>query len=276
MSREVKDRKRLSDAFGIPSWFWTRSSEEASGFFHAQYVSQANGSNKLNMVSRFLIKHVGDSERDKHIGKHDLVGDSSDLVTANNIKNGSISYHWQRLSFVYSWQASDQPQLLCLLPANTLTEFADWWKTENIDMASSSPFILLAKSLEYVVASFDHAVWSWRDVVRHLEKRRLEVDNLQKDWVVRMHEIARHAIHSSEMLEMALHVVDSLLTEIDREKDLDNSRVHSTTGRSDQSGDIKRLKTMLQCIHLRSQALEKRIQNEMALVRNYLTDSTRP
>jgi len=230
-----------------------------------------DGSEKVRIISRFLIKHVGHSGSLKHIEKYDSKGDIGKEATTDTIQRNKISYHWQRLSFIYTWQASKQPQLVCFLPANTLDEFQEWWANENIDMATSPPLVLLTKALEYVVLNFDYAVWSWRNIVRRLEERRREVDDLQKEWVVNMHEIARHAIHSSEMLEMALHVVDSLLAEVERASGSHNPTVPSPPKNTNQTLNIiRRQKTMLQCIHLRSQALEKRIQNEMALVGSHL------
>lgn len=78
-----------------------------------------------------------------------------------------------------------------------------------------------------------------------------------------MHEIARHVIHTSEMLEMALNVTHSL---IDEANTLHRQRQFSGSNYVNESYDIKHSKTMLQCLLLRSQALKKRIQNELQLV----------
>lgn len=78
-----------------------------------------------------------------------------------------------------------------------------------------------------------------------------------------MHEVARHVIHTSEMLQTALNATESLLGEV-----AGLPGEHGTVDKENVSDEnAVYVKTMLQCILLRSQALEKRIQNELQFVR---------
>jgi hypothetical protein len=149
------------------------------------------------------------------------------------------------------------------LPADSRTRFEQFLLKDDVSITPSSPFTPHAKALKYIVSRFDHAVWSWRDAVRECEEARLMLNTLDPDWVTSMHEIARHVIHTSEMLEMALNVTHSL---IDEANTLHRQRQFSGSNYVNESCDIKHSKTMLQCLLLRSQALEKRIQNELQLV----------
>lgn len=139
---------------------------------------------------------------------------------------------------------------------------------KDLSMTTDSAFDPHIKVLEYVVSRFDQAVWGWRDVVRDREKSRPEPGTMNPDWLEGMHEVARHVIHTSEMLSTALNVTESLLGEVTTPH---GERSASYKGLSSNESDMKYVTTMLQCILRRSQALEKRIQNELQLVRIIFT-----
>ena len=80
---------------------------------------------------------------------------------------------------------------------------------------------------------------------------------------VRMHEIARHTIHSTEMLGTSLTVLDAMITEQSRcsknaIEDAEDLQVER---------DMQFHRATLRCLQLRSQALEDRLRNEINLVR---------
>jgi len=248
----------LSNRFGLPSWFWTVPTQEASGFFHARYIQQPNeskpdvvqqpcGFKEVHITSRFLIKHYRNPNH------------------AKVAKPADITYYWERLSFFCRWRSSDQSEVLCFLPAGSQSRFKQFAFEDNIDITPSSPFTPHTNALKHVVSGFHDAVWSWRDAVRDCERARLMPTKIDSDWVANMHEIARHVIHTSEMLEMAIHVTQSL---IDEANTLYRERRFPGPYYLNESCDMKYSKTMLQCQLLRSQALEKRIQNELQLVRD--------
>jgi hypothetical protein len=193
-------------------------------------------------------------------------------VNANTIKGGKIDYHWLRLSFAQRWKSSGQSDMLCFMPSNARDEFEKWYMNEAADSAAGSPLAIYAKALEYVTSTFDYAVWSWRNIVRDREKNREEIQDQQeqKYWVISMHEIARHIIHTSEMLEMTSHTFDMILAETDTLQRQENPSDSARLSCNLAFEKIKYLRAMLKCIHLRSQALEKRNQNEMNLVSSHL------
>lgn len=82
-----------------------------------------------------------------------------------------------------------------------------------------------------------------------------------------MHEIARHAIHSSETLAMAIEIMTSLIQE--HEMFFEENALFPTESiaQSKQTRRAFRSQiTLFKCFHLRSKALEERLRNEINLV----------
>lgn len=81
-----------------------------------------------------------------------------------------------------------------------------------------------------------------------------------------MHEMARHAIHSSEMLAMGIETITSIIQEHDI-LITENPSFPFMGAVCKQSGkDLRYLCTLLKSLHLRSKALEERLRNEINLV----------
>lgn len=102
------------------------------------------------------------------------------------------------------------------------------------------------------------AIWAFRDDVRTHEKLRPTLANPQPSYA-EMHELARHVMHSSEVSATALNVIDSMLAA------LSTYDGFSTASSADPAPEIRRQKSLLQCMHLRSKALEERLRNEINL-----------
>lgn len=81
-----------------------------------------------------------------------------------------------------------------------------------------------------------------------------------------LHDLARHAIHSTEVLEVAV----STLTHLTELKQPTSSKIsiecHPSTESSPSERLIRFYLTLLQNFHHRSQAVESRIHNEINLV----------
>ena len=78
-----------------------------------------------------------------------------------------------------------------------------------------------------------------------------------------MHEMARHAIHSSEMLAMAIETLTSIIQE-HQIFVADNSIGVGIYRQTEK--DLRYLSTLFKSLHLRSKALEERMRNEINLV----------
>jgi len=78
-----------------------------------------------------------------------------------------------------------------------------------------------------------------------------------------MHEIARHTIHSSEIVAMAIETLNSIIQEHEIFV-VDNSIEVGTYRQTEK--DLRHLSTLFKSLHLRSKALEERLRNEINLV----------
>jgi hypothetical protein len=82
-----------------------------------------------------------------------------------------------------------------------------------------------------------------------------------------MHEIARHAIHSSETLEMAMETLSHMVQE---QQDRFSANAAKNASKPVSPNPIRKSlqyqSTVLKCLHLRAKALEERLRNEINLV----------
>lgn len=84
-----------------------------------------------------------------------------------------------------------------------------------------------------------------------------------------MHELARHAIHASEMLEITLETLVAIIREHELffKNNIILSKSKSIRTISNQTmRDLQFQSTILKSLHLRSKALEDRLRNEINLV----------
>jgi hypothetical protein len=82
-----------------------------------------------------------------------------------------------------------------------------------------------------------------------------------------MHEIARHAIHSSETLGMATETLRSMIEEHELfvRENLSQDAGKIVPAREIRSS-LQFQSTILKCLHLRSKAIEERLRNEINMV----------
>jgi hypothetical protein len=130
---DTRLRGSLTTAFGIPAWFWTRKSQEASGYWYYNARSPITSPQHVS-VCRFIIKY---STREP--GRAD-------------------SYGWHRLSFVTQWcPRTSRAVLICVdLPAALEKHI----QQAVMDLASnegllSHPFAYHQVILEHVIDIYD-------------------------------------------------------------------------------------------------------------------------
>ncbi|OBT38898.1 hypothetical protein VE00_10782 [Pseudogymnoascus sp. WSF 3629] len=84
-----------------------------------------------------------------------------------------------------------------------------------------------------------------------------------------MHELARHAIHSSETLAVAVETMIGLIQEHEIFLNDNASLLVVSIAQSKQTMRVLRSQTaLLKCLNLRSKALEERLRNEISLAFN--------
>lgn len=129
------------------------------------------------------------------------------------------------------------------------------------------PFDWHAFVVQQVSAAFDKAVWKCRDAIREMEKQRPDTFS-KRPRHSDMHDLARHTIHITETISMAITVVDAIFQEgmAMSEVSVTNASASAGVHCLDTNQELKCQITLLRCAHERSQALTYRLQNEMSLV----------
>lgn len=242
-------RKDMHDFFNVPRWFWSSLYLDSNGYFSATEIQDATSGKRIhNNFFRFLSKHA-----------------SSSSGFRRDSRGSDVSYKWDKLGFCTQWhEAQDSLVLLCFdLPDPLKQQLYQELCNADYRISSTTPFGFASFLLPLIVQNFDRAVWSCRDLIRELESHRPNPIKPDLQYV-RMHEIARHAIHSTEMLGTSLTVLDGMISEL--------SRFAKCTGREEEVSGIERdlnfHRSTLRCLQLRSAALEDRLRNEINLVGN--------
>ncbi|CZR58840.1 uncharacterized protein PAC_08732 [Phialocephala subalpina] len=130
---------------------------------------------------------------------------------------GKADYLWYKLNIFTHWIPSSKRSIVIVFdprPAvrerlpSPLLDFAN--STDTTD-----PYWIHARFVEELVRVQDDAVWGIRNLVRKTEINRTTSTAPNPDYP-RLHDIARHAIHISETLDLAIKTVDSMMTQHDQ------------------------------------------------------------
>jgi hypothetical protein len=238
------EREQLSLTFGIPSFFWKKICQDASGFFWAGERECRTPIGQVccySNILRLLVKQRTSSVHQVH---------------------QSQGYHWEKIGFLTSWQPHGGLSVLCFdFPTHLKQSIEKDLLSSNDHHYGNGPFSMHPVLLMHVVEAFDKSVWSWRNVVRELETTRPLEHAIPSSGFESMHEAARHVIHCSEMLDTAISVINGMKQEI----------TSSSLAQGD-AASVAITKDLIFCISLlkgflnRSQALKERLDNEINLV----------
>jgi hypothetical protein len=247
-------RQRISRTFRVPLVFWHNLVQDASGFFWGGRDSESHVTGaRYTTVFRFLIK-VNDAS---------LLQQELGAGSASGSRSLWRAYIWEKPWFIVRWYSPTSWTVLCFdLDREMKHTMCCALAGDHPSFDASSASNLQASIVGQIVDEFDRAVWSWRHPVRAIETRRESTHSLS-DSYESMHELARHTLHSSEMLRTAIVVVESVLEE-SVTSSLSSDSVTVAKAQRDLKFHLSRLRSLLH----RSQALEARLQNEINLVRS--------
>ncbi|KAF7198511.1 Notoamide biosynthesis cluster protein M' [Pseudocercospora fuligena] len=246
---EAKARhSRLRAGLNMPREFWTKMALDASGFFRA--TEHHNDEEELQVHESWLRLQAKQAHRDGPPDAEQL---------------GEIKYHWDRLGFFIRWRPNRSFTAYCFdLPDELKRTLRTTLTTSNF--TAQLPASIWSLILEHAMPLFDAQVWKCRHLIRWHEKHRPIAEDATaakrpKPEYEDLHEIARHAIHSSEMLQTALHVLDA----IEKEHSMFLGLVPQQGHHREITRSLSYHRTMLQGFEGRSRALETRLANEMQL-----------
>jgi hypothetical protein len=184
-----------SQALNIPTAIGSDLCTNASGFFQAARCGSTDSdAGYYTTAFRFLVKHK--------------------INTPPQRASSASTYRWEKLGFVTFHPSAKFFTMLCLdIGDDARAHLHRQILRSKLAVLEAHPLSIHLLVLRYTLESFDRAVWSWRDVVRELETSRLHRKFATARDFDHMHEIARHLIHSTEMLTTALPVVECMMEE---------------------------------------------------------------
>ena len=257
---QVETKRRhegLRESLHMPKDFWEPMQQDASGFFRA--TEQWRPGNRLESREtwlRLLVKHV--SRMDPKAGG-----------TAKAIDDtAKIDYVWHRLGMFGRWWPGGRFTVFCFdFPEELQSRIKDELHKSQPPNYLSTPLGVYTWLLELAMPLFDTSVWKCRDIVRDHEKQRPDIihgagNRKAEQYYEDLHELARHAVHVTEMLSTAANVVEKMILE---QKDLDVD-LKLAYEKKAVLQTLRYLKSLLEGFVPRAQALQQRLTSETNLV----------
>jgi hypothetical protein len=100
-------------------------------------------------------------------------------TNAQDVRKAEFGYDWHKLSFFTDWHASGPVITFCFgLPNMVKDSIMKAVRENGMRIPLVDPFTLHTILIEEVVALFDQALWRWRDLVRKIEKVRVNSNRL--------------------------------------------------------------------------------------------------
>lgn len=235
MSNDIL-RTRLQEDYHVPPLFWTKGCQRSNGYFGCEDIYDDN--NYLlchNTWFRFQIKQI------------------STIPT---------EYTWYDFTVFTTWT----PRAHTILCFDISPEFqSDIHSTllSEVDQKIFDVYFIHSSLISLILKLYDESVWALRDHVRDIEKKRMGRLDPQTDYPL-MHEIARHACHSSETLLVAIETISKMHKQHNSFQE--KRTEHSSSVRLGQLLDFQ--EQMLRGQHTRSVAVEARLKNELNLALN--------
>lgn len=230
-------RTRLQERYRIPRLFWTTLCRRSNGYFGCEDIYDDKKSLLChNTWFRFQIKQLS---------------------------NVPTEYTWNDFTFFTTWTPTGTHTVLCLDVNPKFQSVIHSALLSEVDNMIFDIYLIHSKLVSLVLELYDESVWTLRDHVRGIEKKRMGKLEPETDYPL-MHEIARHTCHSSETLLVAIETISNM--HIQYSSFLRNRSVHASSVNLEQILNFQ--KQLLKGQHTRSVAIEARLKNELNLVLN--------
>ena len=183
-----------------------------------------------------------------------------------------ITYEWTRFNLFTVWLPFTEQTIVVAFEASESLEASI--RSRLLGPAEpnelTTPFWMYARLAEEVVERQDVAVWAIRDLVRGSEKSRVTSSRTSTYPYVFLSEVARHATHVSECLELGYKTLDSILVHHDR---LCQARSESSLTHARVRDRLVFFRQMLDSLQCRSKSNKERLQSEISLAFNTVSQN---
>lgn len=174
------------------------------------------------------------------------------------------------MAFFTKWTSANVHVVLCFdVPQRLRDGLRNLLLSPSTTLDPSDPYSLHAIILGEIIHAFDASVWSIRDFVRMIEVNRHGVAQQAASFPL-LHDFARHAVHSSETLDVATETTKSILCQHEWFCKVLPSDTKSNVSRRTNQALSFRVQT-LRNLSARSKANEARLRNEIDLAFNTIT-----
>ncbi|KAK3987792.1 hypothetical protein QBC44DRAFT_116468 [Cladorrhinum sp. PSN332] len=252
-------REKLLEHFNVPLFVANQTCYDVNGFFGSR--STFDDEKHLSSYTtwfRILIKMIRKESDDPH--------DDGPEYAMNPDKD----YQWYETTVFTRWDRAspvNRCQVLVVdAPSDCPEELSKALKKQTAGLNFQDPFAMHAILIDQLATYCDISVWRIRDPVRHLEKTRMRAGAIFEA----IHEISRHAIHSSEVIEAG---VDTL-KEMQRCQIAVHDKMSDTLGETyiQQAREYTQFQiTLLKNLKLRADSNRERLKNEINLAFNNIT-----
>lgn len=177
-------------------------------------------------------------------------------------------YKWPRINVISRWYKDTQHTAIIIFdPPPALS---DQWTSALLQQAPhaelDSPFWIYPVLGNLLVGLQDTSVWTCRDLVRAVEKDRMGL-LAERFTYESLHNLSRHIIHVSEVLDVGAQVVEA----IQQHRQLFEARQPDRLVPSGIPQELMFIQTMLNSLKKRSDSNMARLQNEISLCFNVVT-----
>ncbi|KAI9172580.1 putative pectin lyase E [Paramyrothecium foliicola] len=271
-SADSSTQEKVYDALHMPDFLLSRPYAELNGFC-GRHIEFENGNEvqELSYWCRYVIKQTGRSLRAKpSFVRHDAPTSSHTPPTLTDKHkplhgHATLDYGWEwyEMMFNVTWAANKGSTIACFdVPEHLQLAIKTCVKQLKVNGQESKlldPYAMMANILHHLLPAYDRSVWAIRDHVCAWEAAREATD---PDYAL-LHEIARHAIHVSETIEVAARSCRALISQRD---DFISNLGKPLPPRWAATSDLLLLTTqVLENLLSRAGANKARIQNEAGL-----------
>ncbi|KAF2179935.1 purine and uridine phosphorylase [Zopfia rhizophila CBS 207.26] len=252
----------------MASFLFNREYLESNGFSGCESM---HGENQdltcYNHWSRFIVKQTHKELQPKSsFTRHHSTGEIGNLLNPNTPIHGPQSirhgWEWYEMGFFVHWTPPHSTTLLCFdIPGHMRASLRSALSSsiDNIDL--SDPYSVFSIIIYELLSLYNDSVWSLRNHICGVEATRPQDPNYPL-----LHEIARHAIHVSETLSVALESIKALQQQ---HQDYATQRFQDNNRWNKIRNQFQFQLRFLHGLLLRSESNKARIQNEITLVARY-------
>ncbi|KAJ5774432.1 hypothetical protein N7457_009328 [Penicillium paradoxum] len=231
-------RQSFTDAFRMPRFWWSYYFRKGNGGFGCESTRHAGLTTGFNTWSKFAVKMVEQDTR----------------------------FRWYHTNIFTRWLPSTKQTVVLAFDLDPPVKERFLRAAMNPDETwLNDPFWVYPYLVEQIALTQEPAVWGIRDHVRGMETEAKPEGRPQPDYR-RLHDIARHAIHVNETLDVALKNLEHILTH--HEDFMNLKPENACVASEDIHSRLRSWESFISNLRFRSISNEKRLQNEIQLAFN--------